>query len=255
MKKLKKIPDLPLWASALVLALMALIPTYAYVRLIPAGLAAIFAAYALLRMLERKKARVGKVLRIVFSVILTVFFLVVGITGLCVILRGAAPAAENCEYIVVLGAKVKDSGPSASLQERIDRAYGYMKENPGTIAIVSGGKGGDEPISEAQCMFQELTAMGIDPERIWIEDRATSTWENLKFSLDIIEEKTGSRPDSIGVVSSEYHLLRVGIQARDRGLAVLGIPARTENPLRWLHYFVREVAGVWHYFILGGQYT
>ena len=104
-------------------------------------------------------------------------------------------------------------------------------------------------------MFQELTAMGIDPERIWIEDRATSTWENLKFSLDIIEEKTGSRPDSIGVVSSEYHLLRVGIQARDRGLAVLGIPARTENPLRWLHYFVREVAGVWHYFILGGQYT
>ena len=46
MKKLKKIPDLPLWASALVLALMALIPTYAYVRLIPAGLSAIFAAIA-----------------------------------------------------------------------------------------------------------------------------------------------------------------------------------------------------------------
>lgn len=60
MKKLKKIPDLPLWASALVLALMALIPTYAYVRLIPAGLSAIFAAYALLRMLERKKPEWAK---------------------------------------------------------------------------------------------------------------------------------------------------------------------------------------------------
>ena len=255
MKLLKKIPHLPLWVSALVLALLALIPTYAYVRLIPAGLAAIFAMYGLLYTLERKKPRLGIGLRRIFSTFVTVFFLVVGITGLCVICQGAAPAAQSCDYIVILGAKVKDSGPSASLQERIDQAYDYLTDNPHTIAIVSGGKGGDEPISEAQCMFKELTAMGIEPERIWMEDQATSTWENLKFSLDIIEEKTGTRPDRLGVVSSEYHLFRTGIQARDRGLTVLGIPATTTNPVRWLHYFVREVAGVWHYIILGGQYT
>lgn len=250
-----KIPNLPLWALALIFALLALIPTYFYVRLIPAGVAAIFAGYGLLFLLERKKPRLGKALRSVFSLCLTVFFLVVGITGLCVFCQGAAQPEQTCDYIVVLGAKVKDSGPSASLQERIDRAYEYLLENPQAIAIVTGGKGDDEPVTEAACMFNELVKLGIDPSRVWIEDKATSTWENLKFSLDLIEEKTATRPKTVGVVSSEYHLFRVGIQARDRGLSIMGIPAKTADPVRWLHYFVREVAGVWHYLILGGQYT
>lgn len=255
MKKLLKIPYFPGWVATFLFALLALIPTYFYVRLIPAGLAAIFAIYGLLFLLAQKKPRFGTVLRTVFSVCLTVFFLVVGITGLCVFCQGAAQPEQSCDYIVVLGAKVKDSGPSASLHERIGRAYEYLCENPHTIAIVTGGKGEDEPISEAECMFRELTAMGIAPERILVEDKATSTWENLKFSLDLIEEKTGARPECVGVVSSEYHLFRVGLQARERGLSVMGIPAKTTNPVRWLHYFVREVAGVWHYLILGGQYT
>lgn len=254
MKKLLKIPYFPLWAAAGIFALLALIPTYPYVRLIPAGLAAIFAGYGLLFLLERKKPWLGKVLRLLFSAFLTVFFLVVGITGLCVICQGASQPEQACDYIVVLGAKVKDSGPSVSLQERIDRAYEYLTENPGTIAIVTGGKGDNEPISEAKCMFDALTAMGIEAQRIWVEEKATSTWENLKFSLDLIEEKTGTRPDSVGVVSSEYHLFRVCIHAKSHGLSVTGIPAKTGNFVRWLQYFVREVAGVWHYLILGGQY-
>lgn len=254
MNALIKKPMLVLWTMAVICALLALIPTYPYVRLIPAGLAAIFAVYGLLSVPKWKQKRSTKCLRVTFSVLLTVFFLVVGITGLLVICQGAAQPECECQYVVVLGARAENDGPGVTLNERIRRAYDYLTENPNAIAVVSGGKGEDEPISEAQCMFNALTAMGIDENRIWLEDQAASTWENLKFSLDLIEEKTGRRPDAVGAVSSEFHLFRVQVYARDCGVSVAGIPAKTENPVRWLHYFVREVAGVWHYLILGGLY-
>ena len=103
-------------------------------------------------------------------------------------------------------------------------------------------------------MFHELTLRGIEPERLWLESRSTSTWENLKFSLDIIEEKTGTRPGSIGLISSEYHLFRAGLFAKDCGVETVGIPAATSWESIRLNYFLREVAGVWHYILLGGQY-
>ena len=138
--------------------------------------------------------------------------------------------------------------------DRIDAAERYLRSHPDTVAILSGGQGTDEDISEAECMYRQLTARGISPQQLWIEDKATSTWENLKFSLDLIEEKTGNRPDTIGVISSEYHLFRAGLFAKDCGVTAVGIPAKTQWISLRVNYFLREVAGVWHYLILGGQY-
>ena len=109
-------------------------------------------------------------------------------------------------------------------------------------------------MTEAQCMYEHLVEMGIDPDRVWIEDQATSTWGNLQLSLALIEEKTGTRPHTIGLLSSEYHLFRASLQAKDLGLETVGIPAKTTLPLDALNHFLREVAGVWHYILLGGQY-
>ena len=103
-------------------------------------------------------------------------------------------------------------------------------------------------------MFDHLTAMGIDESRLWMEDHATSTWENLNFSLDMIEEKTGQRPEELGVLSSEYHLFRASLFADACGVEFLGIPAKTTKLSLRVNYFMREVAGVWHYLLLGGQY-
>ena len=130
----------------------------------------------------------------------------------------------------------------------------FMQANPEVIAVVSGGQGPDEPMSEAQAMYEKLVALGIDPERIWIEDQATSTWANLNYSLDLIEEKTGTRPNTLGVVSSEYHMYRAGLQAKDCGVEFVGIPAKTSRLSQAINHFMREIAGVWHYMILGGQY-
>ena len=123
-----------------------------------------------------------------------------------------------------------------------------------SVAVVSGGKGKDEPMSEAICMYVELTNLGIDGNRIWTEDRAESTWENIRYSLDLIEQNTGTRPTRLGVLSSEYHLFRASLFAKKNGVEFVGIPAKTSRLSQKINHFMREVAGVWHYILLGGNY-
>lgn len=182
---------------------------------------------------------------------LILFFLYAGVFVLgftaALILRAALVRPQDCRYILVLGTKVG----SVSLQERICCAYAYLTAHPHTVAILTGGKSTDHPLSEAEYMFRALTDMGIDSSRLRMEDRATSTWTNLRYSLSMLE---GDRPTEIGIVTHGYHLFRAAMHGADQGVAVRGIPAPAKNKLRWLFGFFREIAGVWHYIILGGRY-
>ena len=63
---------------------------------------------------------------------------------------------NNLDYIIVLGAQVKESGPSVVLKYRLDRAVSYLKENHNTLVIVSGGQGVNEPATEASVMRKYL---------------------------------------------------------------------------------------------------
>lgn len=227
---------------------------YSFSVLVCLVLVGIILFYTLTARLRHRFPRTVKWLRRVFTLVLCVGILVVGITECFVIEASFGDPEEACDYIVVLGAMVRDYGPSPSLQDRIDATYVYLTENPAVIAIVSGGQGPDEPTSEAQCMYDALTRMGIAPERVWMEDKATSTWENIRFTLDLVEEKTGIRPTKLGIVSSEYHLLRAGLFADAAGIRPVGIPAATSVFTQKVNHFMREVAGIWHYIILGGQY-
>ena len=217
-------------------------------------LAGLLICYFLIGILVRHNIVTGKVLRTILSCLLCFGVLIFLGTEIIILNASKGSPETDCPYIVVLGAKVNGTSPSLSLSDRIRAAENYLKAHPDTIAVLSGGQGPDEGIPEAQCMFNELTKRGIAPERLWLEPRSTSTWENLNFSLDIIEEKTGIRPDSIGLLSSEYHLFRAGLFAKDCGVEAIGIPAATSWPSIRLNYFLREAAGVWHYILLGGQY-
>ena len=248
------------WACVGILALLALylnfcMVGYSFSVLVCGVLMGIVLFYTLSSKLKRKFPKAMKWLRRIFTVILCIGILVVGVTEALVIEASFGDPDEHCDYVVVLGAMVRDYGPSPSLQDRIDAAYAYLTENPEVIAIVSGGQGPDEPISEAQCMYDALTQMGIPPERIWMEDKATSTWENIRFTLDLVEEMTGIRPTKLGIISSEYHLLRASMFADAAGIQSVGIPARTSVFTQKINHFMREVAGIWHYIILGGQYN
>lgn len=220
-----------------------------FLGVILCGIAAVTACYYFLALLKRKHPKSAKRLIAALSVLLSTGLLAYAITLVPIFCAAAGQPEEECSYIVVLGAKVNGQSPSMSLWERIHAAYEYLSAHPQTIAIVSGGQGSDEGISEAQCMFHELTKMGIDENRIWMENRSTSTRENLNFSLALIEEKTGFRPDFIGLVSSEYHIFRATLVAEECGVQAAGIPAPTTWLTLKLNYYLREVAALWYYLL------
>lgn len=244
------------WVIALVLiALGILIDTvlvgYSFSAYICFGCAAIVACYLLLPKLAKRRPKLARGLLIVLSMCLGIGILAAAITG-GIIVRASAGQNGECNYVVVLGAGVNGTVPSLSLRERLDAAYNYLLVYPDAICVVSGGQGNGEDITEAQCMWNDLTARGIDAERVWMEDKATDTRENIRFSLDLIEEKTGVRPAEIGLVSSEYHLYRAGLFAREENVTAYGIPARTSWITLRLNYYLREIAAVWYYTLLGG---
>lgn len=232
------------------------IPGFSFSGLMCLGITGILLCYNIFSILSTKYPKTIRILSRIFTAVLCLGICIVLVTGGIVIHAGqGADNSTACEYILVLGCKVNPTAPSLSLSERITATYNYLIAHPDAICIASGGQGADEPMTEAQCIYDHLTAKGIDPQRIWMEENSTSTWENLNFSLDLIEEKTGHRPQTIGLVSSEYHLFRAGLLAKECGITTLGIPAKTSWVALRINNYLREVAGVWHYLILGGQYN
>ena len=215
------------------------------------AIAALLVCYFLVGILRHHNMVAGKVLLLILNCALCFGLLVFGITELVILNASRGSPEVKQPYIVVLGAKVRDDGPSVSLWDRINAAADYLKAHEDTIAIVSGGQGEDEPITEAQCMHDELVKLGIDESRIWMEDKATSTDENMRFSLDLIEEKTGTRPEKLAILSSEYHLYRSSLMAKKLGIEFVGVPAKTSRLSQLVNHAMREVAGVWHFYIFG----
>lgn len=236
-------------AVLVVLALLlSLIPGFRFsivLCLATAGLCVLF--YFLLRC----DSSFVRKLRIVLSAVLLVGCIAAAVTS-GFILRAAHPGTlPACRYVIVLGAGVNGTEPSLTLQERINAAYNYLSKNPEAIAILSGGQGENEQITEAACMQRELSEMGIRSNRLILEECSTSTIENLRFSLDAVEAETGFRPNRVAIISSEYHLFRATQFAKDLGLETVGIPAKTTwLPLR-INYYLREIAAVWKYLVLG----
>lgn len=243
---------LPLFFLIFGLFLALFVVGHSFLGLIFCGIAALLSCYNLLNLLQSQRPLVARILRTFLTTVL-IFGLIAYAITLVPICQGAAGNPDvACDYVLVLGAKVNGTRPSLTLHERIQAAYEYVTAHPDAIAILSGGQGTDEGISEAQCMFNELTALGIDADRLWMESKSTSTKENINFSLALIQEKTGSRPTTLGVVSSEFHLYRAGRLAKDCGITAIGIPAHTSWISLRLNYYLREVAAVWKYMIFGG---
>jgi len=194
-----------------------------------------------------------------------VIFLAVGI----LIVSGMNPVKEaGLDYVVVLGAKVEENGkPSSSMKKRLDAAIEYADKNPGTVFVLSGWKGKDEPIPEAQAMADYLIFNGVPPERLLLEIQSGNTYENISYSLALIdriaEEKRGrrgpvptglkldgpvlhaeSRPSRTGFLTGDFHIFRTLKTAQRQGVEKpYGIAAKSD-PVLFLHLMVRECLAI-----------
>lgn len=158
----------------------------------------------------------------------------------CVFSGMKASGKKNLDYVVVLGAHVKGDVPSKALELRLKEALKYARENDDTILILSGGQGFGEDITEAKCMENYLTAHGIPEERLVLEEKSTSTRENLLFS----DELTGCSKKNTGILSNNFHVYRAVKLAKKQGYQHPYGIAAASDPIMQVHYVVREVAAL-----------
>jgi len=163
--------------------------------------------------------------------------------GIAVVLtlgRSDWDAARRADYAVVLGAQIKGDQPSRTLRERLELALTLMEENPDIVVIVSGGQGPDETETEAGVMYAYLEERGADTSRLYREDRAHNTRENLQNSA-ALAAALGIDPARPAVVTSEFHLCRARYIAGTLGLEVSGVASRTTPWYLRFNYALREL--------------
>lgn len=151
---------------------------------------------------------------------------------------------NNKDYIIILGCKIKRDGSlTPLLKGRVDRAIEFRNEQlkstgKDLIFVPSGGKGNDEIISEAEAMKNYLLEQGIKEKNILVENKSKNTYENIKFSNKLINDKKSN----IGFSTTNYHVMRVGLIATEQGLKLDGIGSKTKLYF-WINAFIREFIG------------
>ena len=182
----------------------------------------------------------------VAAALLAAAVLLTALAETALMVRAAHNQPPENATAIVLGCKVNGTKPSTVLSERIDAAYRYLQENPGAVCVLSGGRGKDERISEAECMLRELTGKGIAPERLLLEDASTDTRENLEYSMALLRERGLEGP--VTIVTSEFHAYRAGRTAERLGITAYSTPSRTFF-LYLPTFYVRELYGILYYWI------
>ncbi len=159
------------------------------------------------------------------------------LSGLMLSVQANTPP-ENVP-VIVLGAQVySEEKMGVSLTGRINAAYDYLLDNPQSSCIVTGGQGGDEPCPEALTEKNVLVKMGIDEERIFLEDRSHNTRENLVFAKEIAEEQ--GLGEEVAIVTQGFHMYRATQLAKAAGFTPYSLVAETD-PLLFPEYYGREL--------------
>ena len=200
------------------------------------GICGLFAAASHVHLWERLPAGGKAACLIVLAAGLAVFVF----TEARIIREFRNTGEQRLDCLIVLGAQVRDDGPSVVLRYRLDTACAYLQENPDTICIVSGGRGMNEPCPEAEIMKEYLTGKGIPEKRILAETESRNTLENIRNSMWMFDPET----DRVGIVTNNFHLYRGCSIAEKAGIRhVSGIAA----PSRLLYLpnnLLREFFGV-----------
>ena len=152
----------------------------------------------------------------------------------------------NQKVMIILGARVygKDN-PHASpiLLERLDAAYDYLVKNEETIAIVTGGQGANEWAAEGDVMAEYLIAKGIDESRIIVENKSTSTIENIAFAAELYDISEAI------IVTNDFHLYRAMRTAKQNGVDTVYGLAAVSKTYKTFDNYIREILALGYHLI------
>lgn len=190
----------------------------------------------------------GKILLIFIAAVIVVGIVYVSVLSV-LMYRAQENTPDEPNVIVVLGCKVKGQKPSRMLRRRLEAAFDALNRHPDVLCIVSGGQGSNEEISEALAMKKYLCEKGIDESRIIMEDRSTSTYENIQFSLDILDSLGMSH--DMTLVTDGFHQYRASLIARSQGVENVTAYSAYTEPRYLFTYWVREWLGLTHFYVFG----
>lgn len=168
----------------------------------------------------------------------------------------AVASCGNCksapDVLLILGCRVRGEEAEDILKSRITAAGKYLNENKETLAVCCGGIVHDDQFkSEAQAIKEGLMQMGVEEERIVLEDKSTTTLENFINAKEILKESKKSEA-SVAFLSSEFHLLRAGYIAKKAGVKAKSVAAASpKNKL--LGAYIREFFVFPAAFLQGGK--
>ena len=151
------------------------------------------------------------------------------------------------DVVIVLGAGVNHEMVSRPLAHRLYAAIDYWERNPDAYIIVCGGLGNRAIITEAEAMSRFLVRRGIPQEKILLEELSTSTYENLVFAKEILEEHFQGEFRAV-VITNDFHIYRATQMARGVGLDVSRVGAHTDWYSRPVNY-LREMLAVLHMWV------
>lgn len=185
------------------------------------------AAYTYLRSKGLMNLDINKNLKISLSIIILFLFSTFLIFETIIISNTVNNKMEKADYLIVLGAGLRGSTMSRMLSDRMEKSLEYLKLYPDTKVIVSGGQGPDENISEARAMKDFLIKKGIKEDNIIMEDKSTSTMENLIYSKEILGKEENIKNKKISLITNGFHVFRAEFLAKRVGLEVKGIAAKS----------------------------
>ena len=145
---------------------------------------------------------------------------------------------QKVDYAIVLGAGLNGDKVSKTLKSRLDKLIEYYNKHEDIKIIVSGAKGKNEIISEAQAMYNYLVDKGINKEKIIKEDKATTTLENIIYSKEILM-KYNKENERVVIVTNDYHLFRARLIANILDLKNEGLSSQSSISGR-IYYMIRE---------------
>jgi uncharacterized SAM-binding protein YcdF (DUF218 family) len=196
-----------------------------------------------------RKNRIGRitVYAMTACILLAVVYIAV-ISFLMLNAMSGAPPPPDDVTLIVLGAQVAEYRPSQILRRRMEAALEFLYANPEATPGLSGGVGSQAFISEGEAMRRFLESNGISEDRLFVEDRSTSTRENILFSSILIEEH--ALGNNVIIVTDGFHQYRAQKFAENIGLSPSALTSRT--PLLSLpFYWLREIAAITTQVIFG----
>lgn len=155
---------------------------------------------------------------------------------------------EEPEYIVILGTTVYEYGPCYLLRQRLSEAAKWAKTYENAKIVVTGGQGETEPFTEGGEMKRYLVEeLGIDADRIIVEEASMNTYENMTFTGAILEKEDDDfsyENTPVLVVTNNFHMYRAIQIAKKAGFEnISGAPSGTYIYL-FPHYMVREFCAI-----------